>query len=221
MSSIDNNDMLENYQFFGKKVFSNVIVAMGLSTDLEVKVNTTYGLKYTPRKLKISKTTNGGRYIQKINNRPAISEFLSAIGWPDDFIDERLYRKSFFTPLACEKNGILFPNVLGVCIGKDIVVGYKIEGDELRLMHASGKSLISAIDDNISSFKKDPKIVFVVSCSARLETLGSKIFLEGEKTAAYFNNVPFLITFAGGEDAYSIEKGKRHVNESFNVVTLG
>jgi hypothetical protein len=105
-------------------------------------------------------------------------------------------------------------------LGNDIIFGYKVQSPELHLLRASGKSMISAIDQNLSHFKRNSSLVLIVSCAARLEALGSNIALEGDKTLEYFNNSPFLIVFAGGEDAYSKNTGKRHVNESFNVATL-
>jgi len=219
-SSIDDNSMIDNYQFYGNQIYTNSLVALGVSTKQKINLNTTYGLKPTDKKIKITKKGEDGRVIQEINNKPALEGFLKTLNWPYDFIDERLYRKTFFTPLGYWKDDILFPNVIGLFLGKNIHCGFKIESDELILLSASGKSLIQAVDDNLEEHKNDPHFGFIISCSARLETLGDNIFSVKEKLLDFFGNTPFLLVYAGGEDAYSIKKGKRHVNESFNVLTL-
>ena len=220
-SSIDENNMIENYQFFNDNISSNSLVSLGLTMDLDININTTYGLKDTGIKFHITKKGDYGRTIHEIDGLPASDGFLKKISWPYDFIDERLYRKTMFIPLGYWKDDILFPNVIGLFLGKDIQFGYKIEIDELCLLSASGKSLIGAVDENLEEFKtKNNQLGLIVSCAARLETLGANIFYVREKLLNFFGDIPFLLIYAGGEDAYSKEKGKRHINESFNVVTF-
>jgi hypothetical protein len=221
-SSIDDNNMIDNYQFFGNNIYTNSIVALGIKTDHDININTTYGLKETGIKINVTKKGKYGRIIHEIDGLPALDGFLKKILWPHDFIDEKdLYRKTFFIPVGYWKENILFPNVLGLFLGKDILCGYKFEGNELSLLSASGKSLINAVDENLNEFKSmNNNLGIVVSCAARLESLGGNIFTVREKLLNFFGKVPFLLIYAGGEDTYSIERGKRHVNESFNVVTL-
>ena len=220
-SAIDENNMIENFQFFNKDISSNSLVSLGLTLDLDVNINTTYGLKETGIKFQITKKGEYGRTIHEIDGLPASEGFLKKINWPYDFIDERLYRKTFFIPLGYWKDKILFPNVIGLFLGEDIQCGYKIETDEICLLSASGKSLIDAVDENLKEFsKKDNQLGLIISCAARLETLGANIFHVREKLLNFFNDIPFLLVYVGGEDAYSMEKGKRHINESFNVVTF-
>lgn len=219
-SSIDENNMVENYQFFNSQVYSNSLVALGVSTNQKISLNTTYGLKKTDTKIKISKKSNDGRTILQINDKPALEGFLQTISWPYDFIDERLYRKTFFTPLGYWKDDILFPNVIGLFLGNDIQCGFKIDTDEMTLLNASGKSLIDAVDDNLKEHDMNNDLGFIISCAARLETLGRNIFEVKERLSDFFGETPFLLVYVGGEDTYNMEKGKRHINESFNVLTL-
>lgn len=219
-SSIDDNSMVDNYQFYNDKIYSNSLVALGVSTNQRIVLNTTYGLTTTDKKLKITKKGEDSRVIQEINNKPALEGFLKTLNWPYNFIDERLYRKTFFTPLGFWKDDILFPNVIGLFLGNNINVGFKIESDELSLLSASGKSLLQAVDDNLKEHNKVTHVGFIISCSARLETLGNNIFKVKEKLSDFFGNTPYLLVYVGGEDTYSQNKGKRHINESFNVLTL-
>lgn len=220
-SSMDDNKMVENYQFFKNRVYNNSIVALGIKTDLRVKVNTTYGLKETNLKIKVTKKDASSRVIREIDNVPALYGFLRKIGWPEDFIDESLYRKTFFIPFGFEKGNMLFPNVIGLFLGKDIMCGFKIEKDELNLLSASGRSLLTAVDENLDEFKnQDNHLGLIVSCAARLETLGSNIYTTQHKLLNFFGEKPFLLIYAGGEDTYIPNVGQRHINESFNVATL-
>jgi len=220
-SSIDNNNMKENFQFFGEKLYTNSIVALGVKTNQNVDINTTYGLKETGIKIKITKKSGHDRVIHEIDGYPALEGFLKKMSWPYDFIDERLYRKTFFTPFGFWKEDLLFPNVIGLILGKDINVGYKIEENELHLLSASGKSLINAVDENLQEFKdNENQLGIIIACAAQLEALGANIFTVREKLINFFDEVPFLLVYVGGEDTYSAKKGKRHINESFNVLTL-
>jgi hypothetical protein len=192
---------------------------LGVSTDQKIHLNTTYGLKETEKKLRITKKGEDGRVIREIDHKPALEGFLQTLSWPYDFIDERLYRKTFFTPFGYWKDDILFPNVIGLFMGKNIHCGFKIDADELSLLSASGRSLLQAVDDNLREHDAS-QFGFIISCAARLETLGRNIFTVKQKLQDYFGDTPFLLVYVGGEDTYSKEKGKRHINESFNVLTL-
>jgi len=220
-SSIDGNDMIENYQFFGREIYTNAIVAIGVNTNFEIGINTTYGLKKTDIKLNITKKSSYDRVIHEIDGMPASDGFLKKISWPYDFIDERLYRRTFFTPLGYWRDGVLFPNVVGLFLGKDIQCGYRIEKNELYLLSASGESLINAVDENLKKFEnKKNELGIIVSCAARLETLGKNIFKVREKLIDFFGEKEFILIYAGGEDTYSREHITRHINESFNVAVF-
>jgi len=220
-SSMDDNNMLENYQFFANKTYTNALVALGIKTDLHITINTTYGLKTTNIRINITKKKGDERVIQEIDGIPAAEGFLNKMEWPNDFINERLYRKTFFIPFGYEINGILFPNVIGLFLGNDIVCGFKIEKDELYLLSATGKSLVKSVDDNLKKFEdKNNLLAIIISCAARLETLGSNVFHVKEKLSNFFRETPFLLIFAGGEDTYSPNSRQRHVNESFNIASF-
>lgn len=220
-STIDDNNMLNNFQFYDKKVHTNSIVALGIAIDTSIFLNTTYGLIDSKTKINVTKIGKNKKTIVEVNDRPALEGYLSALGMDKDFIDERLHRRTFFTPLGYAKDGILFPNVVGLIFGNSLIVGYKILSNDLTLFSASGRSLVGAIDENLDALS-DKKILlsFIVSCSARLEALGCKIFFIREKLKDFYGDIPFLLIYAGGEDTYSSATGVRHVNESFNTLSL-
>lgn len=221
-SSYDNNKMVTNYQFLNKKVLTNVIIAIGICSDLKIQINTSYGLKKTGIEFKATKLTFGKRAIQEINGKPAVKELLKIMKWPKNILNERIHRITYYTPIGFEKNGVLYPEVMGFFMGNNIICGYKIENPKLSVLSASGKSLLNSIDKNLIAFKnKNNLIFFMISCSVRLETLGSKIFKVREKILNHVKNTPFLLLYGAGEDVYIPEKKIfYHINEAFNVASM-
>jgi hypothetical protein len=194
---------------------------LAMSTDLKMKINTTCGLEDTGKELEITQIGPDGKTLIRINNKPALDAYLDAIGMDRDLVDERLHRRTFFTPLISIQDGILYPNVIGLVLGEHLLVGFKPKNKKLKLFSASGRSLIDAVVDNLKSIDvNQPKFAFIVSCGARLETLGANIFKTREILKSYLNETPFLLIYTGGEDVYSKEIGIRHLNESFNVSVL-
>ncbi len=221
VSTIDDNNMLRNYQFCGSNVYTNSVIALGMRTDQNIDINTSYGLKETEIDLEITKLGRDKRTIIEINNKPALEGYLTAIGMDRSFVDERLHRRTFFLPLGYSSGDMLFPNVVGLCLGEKLVVGYSIENRNLRLLLASGKDLINAIDENLQKIRdKNKKVALIVSCAARLETLGAHIYTVKDHLSNFFGDVPFLLVYSGGEDTYVPNRGHQHVNESFNVAII-
>ena len=193
-SSLDDNEVIKNYQFFNNNVLENSVVALGIKSDLNILLNTSYGLNKTDRSFKVTQVGGAGKVIEKLNDKPATEEFLNVMKWPKYFLDERIHRKTLFTPLGYIKKNRLFPIVIGAFWGHSILCARNIESDEVSLFFASGKSLIDAIDENTKKFKdKDNLLAFIVSCIARLETLGCNVFIVREKLLDFFGDVPFLL----------------------------
>jgi hypothetical protein len=217
-SAIDYPDMLENYLFFNNKVHTNSIVSLGIALDTGVDLNTTYGLTNSKRRLTVTKLGADRKTLIEINGKPALEGYLSTIGMSKEYMDERLHRRTFFTPFGYTKNNVIFPNVIGLCFGNNIIVGYRVMDTNLELFLASGKSLIKSVDDNLDKFR-NKQILFslIVSCAARLETLGSHISTTRKKLLDFFGDKSFLLIYAGGEDVYTPPDDIRHMNESFNV----
>ena len=221
-SSYDNNKMVTNYQFFNDKVFTNVIVSIGISSDLKVSINTTYGLKETGIRFKATKLGFNGRAIREINGKPAIEELLRIMKWPEEILNDRIHRVTYYTPIGFKKRGVLHPEVMGFFMGNNIICGYKIEDPNLFLLSASGKSIIDSVDKNLKAFRnKNNLIFFITSCSVRLETIGNKIYKIHEKILSHLKTTPFLLLYGAGEDVYIPDKGiYYHINEALNVASL-
>lgn len=89
--------MEKNYQFYQREVTKHSIVALAISTDLSIFANSDYGLIPTNVKFRVSKKIFSNTTISLIDSQPATDKFLQTIGWPVDFLDDRLFRRTFFT----------------------------------------------------------------------------------------------------------------------------
>ncbi len=221
-STYDNNKSISNYQFFNKMVYTNAMTAVSLQTDHELMMKTTFGLKPTGIKLKIGKKKLHGCAFGLINGHPAAMEILNVLGWPENYLDERIYRRTYYYPLVCTKGGLIYPHVMGLFVGKYITCTYRIDSDELEVYSASGRSLLDAVNENLAAIPpgKKPVLAIGVECTARLEALGAKINRIKDTLDAKFQDVPYLVVYCAGEGAY-IPGGKPgYFNESVNLATF-
>jgi len=220
ISSYDDNNSLSNYQFLNKNTWTNSITALGIKTDITFGINTTFGLTPIGIELTIADKELFDCSFGIIDDDPATERIMRELSWPENFFDERMYRRTYYYPLCYKTNDILHPVVMGLVLGKYIVCTYKIVGDRLVVYHASGEGLINSVKENLSSFldNKDRKLFgLVVSCTARLEALGAHIYDIRNILMDFFDNTPFLVVYGAGEGTYTPQTKSNYFNESFNV----
>ncbi|MCJ7570473.1 MAG: hypothetical protein MUO82_01140, partial [Candidatus Thermoplasmatota archaeon] len=178
--TIDERATIRNYQFFNKNVFTNSIVTLGMKTKSNLDVLTTHNMKETGIKFEITKASKDGRIIHEINNKPAATEFLSLLNWPKDFLnDATWFKTNFYFPLSFhinKDNDKLGPRVIGPIIGESLTTTIRSKDRNASILTIDGTSLLKTIDDNLSSFPKNPNFGLIASCTTRLETLGNKIY---------------------------------------------
>jgi len=217
-STYDDNKMIKNYQFFNEDVFTNSVVLLGISSEFDLSISTAYGLIDTNKQLSVTKIGGEDRIIHEINNKPATDEFLDKLGWPHEFLDNRIYLKTYFTPLGFKKGEILFPEIIGYFIGDSIICGYKIKDKTLRLLSASGKSLMNAVDLSLDNFRnKENLMAFGISCAITLQTLGANVYCIRKKLINFFKEIPFLLLYGAGIDVKSEKREPYHINMAFNI----
>ncbi len=219
--TIDEGAALRNYQFLNDKVLTNTIVTLGISTRCNLDVKTTHNMKKTNIDLKITKTSRDGRVIHEINNKPAVSEFLRLLKWPNDFLnEENWFKTNYYFPLGFRINSnsnIFGPRLLGAILGESFITLIRSKDPEAPILTIDGKSILDAIDANLKSFSDVSEFGLISSCTTRLETLESEIYQAKERIQKYFDNRPFLVFYVGGESTYSPEKGLDYANMSFNT----
>ena len=221
VSAYDDNSSLSNFQFLNNQVLTNSVCALGIKTDLDFQINTTFGLTPTDINIKIGKKSLFGCAFSKVNGKSASKGLLKAFQWPEEYFDENIYRRTYYYPLCYEENNVIHPIVVGLIVQDSIVCTYKINGDNLVVYRASGKSLINSVTDNLSKLninsKEDILFGFIVSCTARLETLGMHIYDNRSILMDFFGTKPFLVLFGAGEGVYTPETKANYFNESFNT----
>jgi hypothetical protein len=220
-SSIDDNKMEKNFQFFNDKVYSNSVVCLSVETDIPICLDSQVAVKKTDDYFQ-AKTAGEKYVINKIDGKPATKALFEYLDWPDSFMDERLHRRTFFYPILFEKNGEIFPEVIGVIVGNSIVCGFDLKSKKLSVGHSSREILLNAIENGVQNITKNgiPKLSLVIYCSSFLEALG-RDFFEVQKILknAYKDN-PFLLIAAGGEDFRIPNKIPKHCNETINTAAF-
>lgn len=213
ISTMDDEKMENNYQFYENKVVTDCIIMLKIDSNLKSNIFTAHGLNPI-KKAKITKIDKSRQIIYSINNNPARLEFLEVMDWPKEYLTERIYDKVFFYPLAFKKNDFYYPFIPGLFLGNYIIPTYKIIGDEIYIMSSSGRQLLSVIESSIQN--TNPKFILMSECGLRLQALGKKIFQSKKIFDTKFNNTPYLSLFVGGEATYSKRNGLKYGNSTFN-----
>jgi len=195
-SSVDSNDILDNYQFIDKKVVTNSMVALGISIDLHIDMKTTLNLHKTNTKFNITKTSRDKRLIKKINNLPAKKQLLDLLKLDEEQFKEFgpfYYRVSNYLPFSFEENP-KFTSGTGGFFGDNIYLGYKLRGKKVCLCSITGKEILDIIDHNFKNFEiSNCPFVFMSSSSIFLNTLGSKSHDIKKRLDEYLKNIPYLM----------------------------
>ena len=218
-SFIDDNKGYNNYQFYNNEVYTNALITLGISTDYDINVNSSFGLTETSHKFTITKKSTYDLIIEKINGKKAFDEMLKILNWPDYFLEDsaRLLRRTFYTPIGYTVDGKKYISVMAFIFGDNIMVSPEIKANECCIMAASGKDLINSIESNLADTKdKNIKLGLMVSCIVHLETLGPSIYKVHEKLINHFKEKPFIQIYTVGEDVYTQKTGAKRIAESYN-----
>jgi len=216
-SSMDNMDFVHNYQFYGNKFSSNSVVALAINTDLDIYTSFEHGMKKTDMILNITKVDKTKHVIQEINNKPATEEFLRILGWPADFLDERVvYSTVPYYPLGFDKGDYIRPAVTPYFYGNHIITSYPVDENSAYILTGSGQNIIDSIKILLENPKiSKPKFGLFSECATRVFTLGSHVYKEQEYLKSFFGNTPFLVLYMGGESSYTSDKKTIYGNELF------
>ncbi len=216
-SSMDDGKAMNNYQFIGDKIETNSIVAIGIKTDMVVDIGGVNKLKDV-KKFSANKLSLDGRVIEKINGEPAVMGFLNLLNWPKEYLDEGLFRKTFFYPLGFKQGQDWVGTVIGIVLGNSIVVLHKIKSQEMSILSADSKTVMNLVDGSLKSFEnKKLEIGLISTCDAILEGMGSQIFWINEQLMKLFGDTPFIALYCGGEGTYRPGETLKYGNVTFNV----
>lgn len=196
-STMDDGKQLACYQFCGKKVYKNSIVAVGGATDMPIFLKGTINIHGPEKRFKITKTTFGSRIITKIENIPAKKRFLEILNFPNTLYKELspfYYQTSNYFPITFENNRE-FVSGVGAFLGNNILLGYKARSNDAIILSVGGKETLKAIDTIFADCEKDViPFTFVTASGIRFMTMvGDGVYKIKEKLDYYLGDIPYIV----------------------------
>lgn len=218
-ASINNYEGINNFQFYNDRILTNSVVSLGLSTDLDLQVCTTHGMKKTDTNFEITKLSKDGHIIHKIDNKPAVPELMKKLNWPENFLNEKtMYNIIPYYPISLKRHHREVPAVMAAILKDSIITPCKIEKDKVSILTVSGNNLLSAVNENLATFINiKPSFGLFSTCLTILQTLGYKTEMIREEIMNFFQESPFILFWCAGEGTYSPEKNITYANMSFNT----
>jgi len=219
--TLDDGAGFTNFQFFNNKVLKNSVVTLGIRTENNLDVLTTHNMKKTGINFKITKTSKDGAIIHEINGKPAASELIRLLKWPEDIVrDETWFNINYYFPLGFHVNNFdekLGPRVIVGIYGESLITTIRSKDPNAAILTIDGRSLLETVGNNLKSYPNNPSFGLVASCAIRMVTLGKEIYKARDIMMDYFGDHPFLVFYVGGESTYSPEKSLTYANMSFNT----
>lgn len=222
-TSFDDYKGLKNFQFYNNSVLTNSLVNLGISTDFEIDVCTTHGMKRTDITMEITKVSDDGHIIHEINHKPALEELYRVLNWPPGFLNEKtMIHTILYYPISLKRHDKEVPAVLTLIIGKSIMVPCMVDEGKVSILTISGRDMINSIKENLSAFDAYvPDFGISSTCITLLQTLGYKIYMIQDILKNYFKEKPFIMFFSAGEGTYSPSRKITYSNMSFNTTVIG
>lgn len=222
-TTIDDNKGISNYQFYNDKIYTNTIVNLGLSTNIDYDVFTNHGMEKTDVSFDITKLGRNKHIIQEINNKPAVEELYRILNWPDGFLNEKnMVHRIIYYPISLRRHEREVPVVMPFILKNSIMTPCVTDKDKVNILTTSGIKIVDSIRENLEEFKDiNPEFGLSLSCMTIIETLGYKIQIIREEMLKYFKEKPFIMTFCAGEGSFSPEKKITYANMSFNTTVFG
>jgi hypothetical protein len=197
-SAMNSYTLENNYQFFNKEILTERVVCLAIETDLNLDLKSAHRGEETNINFKITDISKDRLFIKKINDKPALPEFLRLMNWTkESFEKEKLIDIIGRYPLTFEKNGKIFLRPIGAFIGDYIGAMARLEKDEIFITKISEHDIINSIDE--ITVRDNPQFGYMVSCIGRQGILGLKIFQSQEKIKNYFKDKEFLLIYTAAE----------------------
>jgi hypothetical protein len=206
-------DFSKNYQFLNKQVLTESVVGLLIETDANIFLNYENAAEETDMKLRITKISKDRHIIKKINNKPALPEFLRLMNWTmQDFEKAKWIDVTSKYPIGYYKNNKIFLRPVLMIIGDYLGCLSQIEENEAFIAKMSTDKMIESVNNLLKPEK--PEFGFFTSCIARQGFLGPKIFEVQEKLKQYFQEKPFLLIYVGGEGIKKQGEELDYLNET-------
>ncbi len=191
----DNLELFDNALFLNNSINKNSVAAICINTKRELKINSSNGLRPTNKVFTITDISKSGYIINKINNEPPLKTYLDTMGWSEDILDERIYRKIFYYPIINENDEKKEPRMFGLIYGNKFIFPMKGKLGQSRIYQSTGKDIINSATNLIDGEPKNFGIG--ISCGTKLETLGKNSYIIHEELSKKLKE--FLIIYTAGE----------------------
>ena len=217
-STIDDAQYTRHFQFYNNQVLNNSIVALGISTNLKTSLKSVTAFRKTSDNFRINKKAAWNYVIEDINGKPAKSEFVRLVKWNQQNIDENVHKRTPYFPVgAIHPDGTLHVYPIALFLGDYLALGHDLVSNEIFLTSTSGKELLESTKTAISEVPPN-SFSLIVSCAARLETIGSGVYKEKE----ILDKMPgdYIMIFTLGENRGEPNKNVHCLQETLNILTL-
>lgn len=194
-SALDSGKLFTNYQFIGKQLHTNSIVALGCKIDSPIFLESNKATHDTDKTFEITGMTSSNRVITKINGKPAKEQFLKLLGIKEEQFNPEVFysRTSNYFPITFEENRNYITGAAAF-FGNNIALGYKARGKKARLLLSTGKEILNTVDATFGmQYADNLPFVLITSSSIFFNTLGSKAYFLKTKLDDYLVDTPYLM----------------------------
>jgi hypothetical protein len=222
-TAMDDYKGISHYQFYNDKIYTNSILSLGISIDINLDVFTTHGMKQTDIKFDITKISKNKHIIHEINHKPAVPELSRILDWPEGFLtDKTMLKTILYYPISIKRHSREVPAVIPFILKDSIMVPCMIDEGNVSILTVSGNNLAKSIKHNLNHFEKIcPEFGLFSSCVTIFETLGYNLNIVKKDLSDYFGEKPFLMFACAGEGTYSPENKITYANMSYNTAIFG
>lgn len=221
--TMDDNKMLQSYQFFNKEYFKNSLCLLEISSDIKQNIRCTTAFEVLDKGFEITKLSKDLHTIKEINNKKAKTAFLDFFHWEETDLSDlhHFYKRIFYYPFGFQKNNIWHTCMIGGLWGENIILSVKAESKEMKFLSLSTGKLLYNTKNLLTKLDKDNiHICFSIACETFIETLRDEIYSFQELFSTCLEKIPYLIVFMAGESIYTNQEGQHHLYESINMLTM-
>lgn len=187
-----------SYLFYNKELFDEHAIFVVIDTDLDLFLDFATGAEKTNIDFKITKMNKDKNVIKKLNNQAPLEQYIKKMGWTyETFQDLKWVDVTAKYPIGYIKNNkiILRPSLM--ILGEYMGAPCSFEKENISIYKITPDQMMNSVNDLLKPIH--PEFGFFISCIARRDFLGIKVFKVQEKLKNYFKNKDFLVVYSAGE----------------------
>lgn len=225
----DDAKFKKTYQFCNGKATTDSLALLAINSDLKIGFGFSHG--YTPTKKKAIVTKAEGRFVYRINNKPAFEEYAKLIGISKNELKKNWMDYSVKYPFAVietDKSGYLMKYAMSIK-GNSLNFAADVPQDSpIVLMNSNKESIVKASKQAVKEAIKNSgseKIAgaIVFDCICRGLVIGDDGAQKQVKLMKNELKAPFVGFETYGEEGYfGLKYGSTvHHNETILVIVFG